>query len=393
MTTPPHATPHGALRPGPFRLLAGVVLVLLTAALPLQAQSLFDEGRTLEFRADQPWTRLALQGPQDIDGVSPLRIPGALEGEFWLSGWGPGVERQLGRVRVRLDEGGPSIASYGARSFSERALYSVLYPGIVQYSSQQKGKGLLLGLGATAGLTATIWAQTELWNEEEDVDSADRALASAVDEEARRDAERLRQDQREERDFAIDRRNIMMAATGAVWGLGLLDAFVFSPDFHVARADENAITLEMRRKTRFDAVARSLVFPGLGQEYNGEGRKAVWVTLGAVAGSAWLIHRQLEFAEAVMEYDQANNRFNNAITVDERNQFGLRRQQLYARVEDRERDRNLAIGILGGYWALAALETAISFGDEWGGRQIREVGAVGVSINPARGEVAAQWGF
>jgi hypothetical protein len=368
-----------------------LVAVILVAA-PALSQSIFDEGRSLEFRADQPWARMKLDGPQAVDGVSPLRIPGPLEGEFWLSGWGSGLEKQRGRVRVHLDEGGSSIASYGPRSFSETALYSLLYPGIAQYSSQQRGKGLLLGLAATAGVVGTVWAQTELWSADEDVESASRAVSSASDEESIREAERTRQDRREEREFAADRRNVMAAATGAVWGLGLLDAFVFAPDFHVARVDESGLTLEMRRKTRFDALLRSMVFPGLGQEYNGDRRKAVWVALGAAAGGAWLVYRQIELSESIMDFDKAHERFESAITVEERTAYGLRQQQLYAKIEDQERDRNVTLAVLGAYWGLAALETAISFGDEWGSRAVRD-GGVGMTVDPVRGEVAAQWKF
>ncbi|GJM45486.1 MAG: hypothetical protein DHS20C21_23280 [Gemmatimonadota bacterium] len=370
-------------------LVASAVLVALLPGT-VGAQTLLDEGRALEFRTDLPWARLDLSGRESVDGVSPLRVPGFLEGEYWLSAWGPGVELQRGRVRVKLDEGGSRIASYGRRPFSETLAYSVLYPGIIQRGQQQRGKSLFLGLAATAGLVGTAIAQNQLWNAEEDVDVASRA--TSTDAEVAAELKNVLQDRREDRDHAADRRNIVLAATGAVWGVGLLDAFLFSPGFRVTSADESSISLSMQSKTRFDAVVRSIVFPGLGQEYNGESAKGAWVATGAVAGGLWLMYRQDEYSRAIADFDQVHERFEAATTVADRNRLSLEQQALFSEVEDQERDRNVAMVILGAYWGVAAIETALSFGEAWGDRTVRQSG-VGLSLDPSRGAVAAQWKF
>lgn len=371
---------------------------VVAAGLPLAAvgiasgDTLFDEGRSLEFRTDLAWSRLQLEGREQIDGVSPLRVPGPLSGKFWLSAWGPGVELQRGRVDVDLDDGGSGILSYGRRGVPETLLYSILYPGIIQYGQGQQGKGIYLGALATAGLVGSVVTEAMLWNARDDLEAAERAYYATTLASEQHQLANVRQDRREERDRAVDRRTIMLIGTGAVWGVSLLDATLFSPDFRVARSSADGLTLGMRPKTRAKALARSLLFPGLGQEYNGESTKAAWVGTGAVAAGLWLMYRQDQYAESAADYNKAHRRFVAATTVEEREYYSALQQNRYSRVVDRQRDRNLAIGILGGYWGIAALETVLSFGESWGDLPVRGT-EVGLTVDPMEGAVAAQWKF
>lgn len=377
----------------PFSYIATATFVgLLAWPVGARAQAIFDEGRALEFSTDVPFANMQLEGRERIVGVSPLRVPGALEGEFWLSGWSPGVELQRGRIRIALDAGGSSIASYGSRSFSETLLYGLIYPGIVQHQALQRGKGRFLGISAALAVGGTLWAQSALGSDQSDVEAADRAIAAASDPTVREELKKDRQDRKEERDFAADRRNIFLAATGAVWGIGLLDAFLFSPGFHVTQVDESSLTIQLRSKTRTNALLRSLVFPGLGQEYNGQGTKAAWIALGGMGATGYVMYRQNEYAASIRDFDIAHERFEAATTVEDRNKFGLAQQRLFATVEDREGARNTAIMVLGAYWSLVMIETAFSFGDGWGSQGVSSPG-VGLNVDPAQGQVAAQWTF
>ena len=104
------------------------------------------------------------------------------------------------------------------------------------------------------------------------------------------------------------------------------------------------------------------------------------------------MYRQDEYANAVADYNKAHRRYLAASTVDERDYYSALQQSRYSRVGDRKRDRNLAIGILGGYWGVAALETVLSFGDSWGGHGVHGT-RVGLAVDPMEGAVAAQWKF
>jgi hypothetical protein len=271
-------------------------------------------------------------------------------------------------------------------------LYSILYPGIVQYGQGQEGKGIYLGSLAAAGAVGTLVTEVLVWRAREDVEDARRDYWEAAPAD-RHDLINKLHDQQEDRDRAVDRRAIMAIGTGAVWGVSLLDAVFFSPDFRVRTADRGSLTLGMERKTRLKAVARSLLFPGLGQEYNGESTKSAWIATGGIAAGLWLMHRQDEYAEAVAEYNKAHRRFIAARTVEESEEYAALQEDKYSRVEDRKTDRNVAIAILGAYWGVAALETVLSFGNSWGDQAVRQNGRMGLAVDPMEGAVAAQWKF
>ncbi|MBZ0268161.1 hypothetical protein K8I85_08390 [bacterium] len=372
-----------------------IAAALLPFAVPgiCFGQTLFQEGRSLEFRTDEDWSRIRLEGREEINGVSPLRVPGPLKGEFWLSAWGPGAELQRGRVEVQLDGNGAGILSYGRRGFGETVLQSLLYPGLVQHGQGQEGKGYYMGTAAAVGVIGTLVAEVELWRQRDLVEKADREYHAAATSSERHDLLNIRQDRREDRDHAVDRRTVWAIGTATVWGVGLLDAVFFSPDFRVRSVAEGSMTLGMKRKSRFHALSRSLLFPGLGQEYNGEYTKSAWVATGAALAGVWMMNRQDEYAKAVTDYRKAHHRFLAAQTVEEQENYAGLQEDRYNTVEDRKRDRDVAIGILGGYWLLSMVETALSFDESWGSHPVRQGGSMGLMVDPMEGAVAAQWKF
>jgi len=376
-----------------FRLSIAAALLPLAVPGICNGQTLFQEGRSLEFRTDQDWSRIRLEGREEINGVSPLRVPGPLKGEFWLSAWGPGAELQRGRVEVQLDGNGAGILSYGRRGFGETVLQSLLYPGIVQHGQGQEGKGYYMGTAAAVGVIGTLFAEVELWRQRDLVEKADREYRAATTSAERHELLNARQDRREDRDHAVDRRTVWAIGTAAVWGVGLLDAVLFSPDFRVRSVAEGSMTLGMKNKSRFHALSRSLLFPGLGQEYNGEYTKSAWVATGAALTGIWLMNRQDEYAKSVADYRKAHHRFLAAQTVEEQEQYAGLQEDRYGTVEDRKRDRDVAIGILGGYWFLSMVETALSFDESWGSHPVRQGGGMGLVVDPMESAVAAQWRF
>lgn len=348
------------------------------------------EGRVLEFRADLPWAMLRLEGENKISGVSPLRVPGPLAGELWLSAKGRGVEGQLGRVTVRLDEQGPRIESFGGVPFRERLMRSFLYPGYPQWRYGRRGRAVLMGGAALAGLIKTYMYQQDLQDAGDATDAADLAhSANTLAEEQPRLLNEL-EAAREDEEHAVYRRNLALAATGACWGIGLLDMLLFSPRFRVSHADEGSLALHMQRKTRMDAVLRSALFPGLGQEYNGQRKKAFLVGLGGILAGGYLLDQQTRYDEAVRAFEKVESRYERSTSVDERYTLGTELQRLYDEEEDRYRRRNVALGVAGGYWVLSLLDAAVSFSEPWGDVGVQGGRRFGLVVEPGRGELAAQ---
>jgi hypothetical protein len=362
-------------------------------ALRGSARGQQSEGRVLEFRTDLPWAMLRLQGDSKISGVSPLRVPGPLAGKLWLTAKGRGVETQLGRITVRLDEQGPRIDSYGGLPFHERLMRSLLLPGYPQWRYGRRGRAVLLGGAAIVGVVWTLGAQGDLWDAEDATQAAELALhANSLAEERPRLLNEL-EDARLDEDHEAYRRNVALAATGACWGIGLLDAVLFAPRFHVSHADEGSLALHMQRKTRMDAVLRSALFPGLGQEYNGQNTKAFLVGLGGIVAGGYLLHHQIRYDEAVRDFEKVKQRYERAATVEERDELGLQLQLLYDREDDRYGRRNLALEIAAGYWVFSVLDAALSFAEPWGDVGVQGPRRFGLVVEPSRGEFAAQMSF
>ena len=371
----------------------GLLLAVITLsgiASGASAQASRREGRALEFKTDRPWAKLSLLGDEDIAGVSPLRIPGPLVGDFWLKAEGAGVETERGRVRIGLDEAGSRVESWGAIPFRESLMRGFIFPGYAQARYREDRKARLLILGGLTGLGFTGWAQWKFMEREDDIAKLEQRIAiSGVDSE-RADLQLQLGDAQVEKTFAGDRRLLMAGATAAVWGVSLLDALAFAPDFHVNAADESGLSLALHRKTRLDAMLRAIVFPGLGQAYNGRKNKAVVVALAATAAGTYLVHEQDGYNRAVADFDKVRGRFDSSVSVDERALLLDQQKSLYREVTNRQSDRNIAMSILAGVWGLSLLDTALDFDAGWGDSPVSaRVGMVPGTV----GAVAAQLRF
>jgi len=377
---------HFILRPA----LAGA----LVAAGPAAAQtSLYTEGPTLEFRSEQPWATLELVGSERVQGVSPLRVPGPLSGNYWLLASGPGAEDQRGRVRIQLDEEGPRIASWGRPPAAETFLRATLYPGYAQIRALERTKGFTMVGTATASIAATAYGQSELWDAESRRDEKRRALDEAGTAEERRLREAELSDAVAELAYAKDRRNLFLGVTAVCWGVSYLDALLFRPSFEVRRADEASVTLGVRSKTRLDAGLRSLVFPGLGQLYNGEPKKAGWLAVGGIGTGGWLVWRQDRYNESISELAKIDARIRATSSVPERSELEAIRAAQVGEVEDRHRERNVAALVMGGVWAVAIVDAVWAQEASWGGHRTRARGTLGWRADPVAGSLAADVRF
>jgi hypothetical protein len=319
------------------------------------------EPTPLAFETNLAGSRLELLGPGRIRGVAPLEVPGPVTGEFWLEADGPRVEPQRGRVRIGFDGDGSQIVSYGRPSFRERLLGGLLFPGYAQLRVRERSKAILLGAAATATVALSVWSQLELNDAQESVDAAALAASDmAVGDSERRAREETLRDVVEEEQFASRRRNLYLAACAATWGVGLVDAVLFAPEFRVRRANESTLALSLERRSRLRASLRSLAFPGLGQHYNGENRKALAAAAGGVAALGYLLHEQNEHNAAARSLTQAELRLANAGTPEEAESLRMEVEGAQNDLDRQSRDRKVALGVTAGVWGLALLDTLLS---------------------------------
>jgi hypothetical protein len=148
----------------------------------------------------------------------------------------------------------------------------------------------------------------------------------------------------------------------------------------------------MKPRTRFDAALRSMVFPGLGQRYNGSGTKAGLMALGGIAAVGLVVYEQDRYLESVAEFNKARAWYDTANTVQEQNEFFQEQEARFADSEDRYRDRNTTVAIAATYWGLSVLDSILSFGEPWGGRRVGG-STLGWSADPLHGALAANVTF
>jgi hypothetical protein len=373
------------------RRLAALAVVTLAAysGAALAQDAAVEEGAALEFRANVPWARVVLEGEPSVAGLSPLRVPGPLAGNLWLYASGPGLEEQRGKVHVVLDENGSRIASYGAQPFRQTLTRAALYPGLAQLLRRERTEGITMATAATGALAFSLWAHNDYRDALGRRESAEAAVGAAPDSTLPAARETLR-DAREEEGHLRDRRDLALGVAGAVWGVSLIDALLFRPRFDVSEADEASLTVSLRRKSRGQAVARSLIFPGLGQEYNGHRRKAFWVAAGTMAAGAYTVWRQDDLARAEAELRQAEARFAQTDTPEDQ----ARRDAAEGDAGDARNERDTALKVLAGVWGLSLLDTALSFEEPWGDIPVGgEQSSLRWTVDPARGRVAGELRF
>ncbi|MAF27398.1 MAG: hypothetical protein CME07_05985 [Gemmatimonadetes bacterium] len=370
--------------------MSRVVCALLI--LPgLLAASVGTSGAALEFRTDHERAYFTLDGPQSVAGLSPLRVPGPLEGDFRLHATGSGLAPQTGVLSVELGTGGPRIVGFGRESLRECAFRGAVFPGLVQHGRGERGRAAFLASGATAGLAAALWIHLDIVKGEDraaDLRSRGRLL-SAADPDG---AEALfLQASRKSRDVnhLRDRRILALVSTATVWGVGFTDATLFRRPFRVTRSRADGLVLRAENAGRAGTLARSLLFPGLGHDFAGRGRRGLAATMGAVGAGGYLL----------ASMDSKNRATQQRVWLEKRieestNGHLLSGDLAEARFEESKKatERNRAAWLLAGWWALSALDSIWSpeLGAPAGGHSNMS-GAF--SVDPVLAEVSWKVGF
>jgi hypothetical protein len=293
-------------------------------------------------------------------------------------------------VKIELTPTGARLGSFGAAPFRDRLLQNLLYPGYAQLRFGEKGKAFALAAAATAGVGFTIWAQSELWEAEDDAESARAAFAeSGVSEEERTARGRRLRDALEQEVFASDRRDRLMFATGAVWGLGILDGLLFAPEFPVTRVAPQRLMLRPSSRSRLAAGVRSAAFPGIGQHYNGQPVKAALTAAGGAAALVYLLHERNDYDAAAKDFRQSRRHLANAENEEALAQAEAAKKAAEEELDDADRDRTLALGVTLGVWGVSILDAVLGAREGSGASRTR----FSLSLDPSRRAAAAELRF
>ncbi len=119
--------------------------------------------------------------------------------------------------------------------------------------------------------------------------------------------------------------------------------------------------LDQIGKSRSTALFRSLLLPGMGQHYKEQHGKGWLFTLAAFGAAEFAYVSEMARDDAVYEYEAALELYSEATSQDQRNAASAIMERASAKADDKESQRNTALMILGGVWAVNLIDAAVGF--------------------------------
>lgn len=187
---------------------------------------------SVSIQTNPPGAEVHLDGNPSVTGISPTNFRYPLAGSYAVTIIRPGYETY--RTRILIDPATPFTMSVdlSRKSAAKAAARSLFIPGWGQQYMGERTKGLLFHSLAVVSVGAFLLADNDFnvrrdrWLES--TDAFDRAVERGATDELPSLQERVRVDQEEAYD-AETKRWAAIGAVGAVWGLSVLDALLFSP--------------------------------------------------------------------------------------------------------------------------------------------------------------------
>ncbi len=187
---------------------------------------------SVSIQTNPPGAEVRLDGNPSVTGISPTSFRYPLAGSYAVTIIRPGYETY--RTRILIDPATPFTMSVdlSRKSAAKAAARSLFIPGWGQQYMGERTKGLLFHTLAVVSVGAFLLADNDFnvrrdrWLES--TDAFDRAVERGATDELPSLQERVRVDQEEAYD-AETKRWAAIGAVGAVWGLSVLDALLFSP--------------------------------------------------------------------------------------------------------------------------------------------------------------------
>jgi len=224
---------------------------------------------------------IALRGPSDIVGVSPLELGPEWTGTFTVMVQAPGYAAAEGRLYLPGPGGVPRLLSDPSGLSGGVILKSLNFPGAAALLGRRQYRGLVLLTAGVGGVGAVVRDQIEYSSKKNDPGfDGERALDFK---------------------YARDRWTLY---TGGVWLLSAVDNII-RPRLDMMEATTTKATLRTPEISRSGLIWRSLLVPGAGQDCAGKTiRGAAWLGATLLSGAAYVTaseshHRiQTKLAEA-----------------------------------------------------------------------------------------------
>jgi hypothetical protein len=130
----------------------------------------------------------------------------------------------------------------------------------------------------------------------------------------------------------------------------------------VVRAGMEAkLDLRLAPKTAAKAAVRSVLLPGLGQQYKGQRGKAWLVRAVAVGGAAVAYTGIKQRKTAIDDYDAAKAEYDAAVSGEQIDHWYGEMDSRYGKIGKAENLRNAGFGLLGGIWVLNIVDAVFGF--------------------------------
>jgi hypothetical protein len=297
-----------------------------------------------------------LSGRSRFQGSMPLSVPAELMGEYRIQVTAPGYETQRGHLR--FPGSGAPLALRSAREADAGALArACVWPGFAAMTSGESDPVRGVGLATAGGVGVTGLVASEVRRRDAEGDTPTPPAPGDLGGETRARIEEARNAGVAE--AARSARNTWAIFTAAAWGLSLLDTYALAPGIEGAAVDLTEVTLELKPFSRGEAALRSLI-PGFGQTYARRRGAAIAAFYGALGSLTSCLIAENAYEESRTQIAALEDLYDDPGADPEA--LALVRAEIESEsetAEDRERLRNILLGITAGVWALNVVDAWI----------------------------------
>lgn len=210
------------------KIVQVAILLLLLAVSGSVAQ---DNPPSLIVDSNPSGARASLLGPFTYSGVTPATFIQPIYGKFNLEVEKPGYETHKSSVYLEPGKTASVSVNLSAKTRFKAGVRSLFIPGWGQIYSDQKGKGyFFMVLTAAAGTAALITHDEFKYRRDLYDETYNRYLEASTIEEKNVIYPELQAKKKDAYDAETERMIAIYAVVG-VWGLNMIDALFFFPDF------------------------------------------------------------------------------------------------------------------------------------------------------------------
>ncbi|MBN1825709.1 MAG: PEGA domain-containing protein [Candidatus Eisenbacteria bacterium] len=343
------------------RRFLGAVPILLMIALRANAAA-----DPLTIWTHPLGARIELKGSMVLRGESPLPLRADHTGAYRARVEMPGYETAVGSLLFRVEDGALRLDRHDRSPGADRLVHSLFLPGSGQIRDGRRTEGIFWGGATLAAGIAAIVTESRYRGAREDFNDADAALERTDPNDRAAYLDQLHETFRLEAETNGNKRarDYSLGTLGAFWALGAADAFLFRSSFDVREGDPGTVQIGLVRKTRLRRALRSLLYPGMGQNYSGRNIRALAFAGAATAAGVSALVSHVRYKEEVDLLDALGRERAELIPggpeeaallleVDRETTAARNRR------DDHRDGRNLAAVITAGIWIGAVLDAAL----------------------------------